>query len=279
MPESLQQKSLPGFATKWKSSYERIGRLPAAYLFAGPSGSGKKATAGFIATTLLGENKNHPDLIRIVPEKSIKIEVIREVIRRLSLRPVAGDRLVVVIEDADFMTEGSANALLKTLEEPPSYVLFLLLTTAPEKLPSTIRSRCQRINFSVNLSSFRERHARLLEDWKDSLCPVFEENRPSFSKSSRIAEAIAKGSDDIKSLFELLQVLWHDVSVWKETREETNIILPQSLSWITSLADKKTSDQIFEELDCIAETERAIEGNVNKTIALERLFVKLQGCR
>jgi len=267
--------SVKSWVSKWKNAYETAGRLPPAYLFCGPKGSGKSQSAQRIVQTLLGPAQNHPDLVWVIPEKTIKIETIRTVIQRLSLKPVVGERLVVVIQEAEMMTEAAANALLKTLEEPPRCVLFILLSTAPERLPATIRSRCQRVNFQINRETVREELATLLTSWREALTPLFEEIPSSFTRASKLAESIAKGSDEIKPLFELLKSLWHDMTVWKMTRSQETILLPEALPWIENFSQHKEVASLFEEMDLILETERAIEGNVNKTMALERLFVKL----
>lgn len=267
--------SAKSWTAKWKSSYETVGRLPSAYLFCGPTGSGKGQSARWIAQTLLGPARNHPDLIWVIPEKTIKIETVRTIIQRLSLKPVVGQHLVVVIEGAEMMTEAAANALLKTLEEPPVAVLFILMSTAPERLPATIRSRCQRVNFQINKDTARKELETLLASWKNPLSPLFEETPVSFTTSSKLAESIAKGSEEIKPLFELLKALWHDMAVWKNTRSQEEILLPSAMSWIENFSLQKEASSLFEEMDMILETERALESNVNKTMALERLFAKL----
>src|SRR5262245_52440428 len=137
MPTSPAKKSSEPFVERWKESLAK-NRLPSALLFVGAPGSGLEEATVEICRTLLGRSENHPDLIRIQPEKNtIKIESIRELIHRLSLKPFESERMAIVIEEADKMTEASANALLKTLEEPPSYVLFILQSGAPEKLLPT----------------------------------------------------------------------------------------------------------------------------------------------
>ena len=93
---------------------------------------------------------SHPDLTFISPEeegKQIKIAQIRELIEYVALKSFSGSSKIAIIEPADAMNRATANSLLKTLEEPPSQSMMLLLTHQPSKLPITIRSRCQRIDF------------------------------------------------------------------------------------------------------------------------------------
>jgi len=230
-----------------------------------------------IAEHLLGPLLHHPDFLHVNDReegKSIKIETIREVIQRLSLKPVKSERTVIIIEDAETLTEAAANALLKTLEEPPSYVLFLLLSTAPEKFPTTIRSRCQKIIFQVSSEALRNRVQTLFLDWQQQITALFE-GHPSFSQVSKIAEALAKGKENLNGFFEALKILWHDGTLWKNTNSQEYLLLNENLSMIQKISEKKTGKSFFTDMDLILETERAIEGNVNKTLALERLFVTL----
>ncbi len=134
-----------------------------AYLFAGPRGVGKtEAALAFAAALLCPEHGCdcceacrraragvHPDLVPIVPEGSfIRVDDIREVTAGAALRPYEAAVRVYVIFDADAMNEAAANAFLKTLEEPPGHIRFILVTNNPERLPQTIVSRCQRVPFS-----------------------------------------------------------------------------------------------------------------------------------
>ncbi|MBI4684088.1 MAG: DNA polymerase III subunit delta' [Nitrospirae bacterium] len=149
-------------------------RIPSAYLFAGESGIGKKFTAVNMAKILNCQSiqhsavscqfidccdecascrkidaQIHPDFLMVAPEKGeVRIAEIRAVEEVLSFAPYEGQRKVVIIDDAETMNSAAANAFLKTLEEPPSLSLIILISSSPDRLPETIRSRCSRINFS-----------------------------------------------------------------------------------------------------------------------------------
>lgn len=150
-------------------------RLAHAYLFHGEDAIGKRTTALCFAQALLCEYgptedaldacgtcrschhisaRTHPDYFVIEPDRElatpqIKIEQIREIEQQIMYRPLVGDRKICIIDDADRMTIGAANALLKTLEEPPDHSLFLLVSSRPASLPATIRSRCQSLRFAT----------------------------------------------------------------------------------------------------------------------------------
>ncbi len=146
------------------------GRVPHALLFSGPPGAPLVDGALALACALNckvapGEGCSdceacakilqgiHPDVVTLVREGAaniVPIERVREqVIARIALPPHEADTRVFIVEEATAMAPPAANALLKTLEEPPSRTLFVLCTTAPEQLLPTIRSRCQRVRFAA----------------------------------------------------------------------------------------------------------------------------------
>jgi len=123
-------------------------RIASAYVFLGPPESEKGAAAAFLAESLACKKQ---DYINIAPDgASIKIEQIREVQDWVKYGPSASSHLLVVINEADKLTDQAAAAFLKTLEEPPAGVVFVLLVERQERLPATIYSRCQRIGFGDN---------------------------------------------------------------------------------------------------------------------------------
>jgi DNA polymerase III subunit delta' len=147
------------------------GSLPPSLILAGPEGVGKRMAALALAQLLncqapsatadvpdaCGECAScrriargvHADILVIEPGDtgSIKIDQIREAIDRSAYRPFEGRRRVVIVDDADAMMPEAQNALLKTLEEPPPSSVFLLVTSRPDTLLITVRSRCQRLRF------------------------------------------------------------------------------------------------------------------------------------
>jgi DNA polymerase III subunit delta' len=150
------------------------GRLPPSLIFAGPSGIGKRLVARSVAQALnctspvAGEEGGrrfdacglcaactriaravHPDVLIVEPGDggSIRIEPVRDLIDRAAYRPFEGRRRVVIIDEADALVVQAQNALLKTLEEPPSASVFILVTSRPDVLLSTVRSRCPLLRF------------------------------------------------------------------------------------------------------------------------------------
>ena len=148
-------------------------RLHTSYLFYGPSGVGKRFFATRIAKVFLGTRKkllSHPDFIMIKPEKAmITLDQVKEVIDFPIHPPLEGDKKVVIIDEAHKLNMQSANTLLKTLEESPQYMLYLLITFSPDKVLPTIRSRCIHIRFSglndEEMEKFLARYNPQISDW------------------------------------------------------------------------------------------------------------------
>lgn len=136
-----------------------------AYLFCGPRGTGKTTMARLLARAVNCENpekapcgecdncksalaQSHPDIVEINAANETHVEDVRELIDRSQLAPMMGKYKIYIVDEVHQLSSSAASALLKTLEEPPEHVIFVLATTDPQKLLNTIISRCQRFDFS-----------------------------------------------------------------------------------------------------------------------------------
>ncbi len=140
-----------------------------AYLFSGGRGTGKTTVARIVAREL---QCNDEDIIEIDAASNRGIDEIRELREAVRTAPFSSPYKVYIVDEAHMLTKEAANALLKTLEEPPSHVIFILATTDPEKLPQTILSRCQKVEFkSPNMETLSAHLMKIAEEEGKKLHP------------------------------------------------------------------------------------------------------------
>ncbi len=167
------------------------GRLHHAYLFSGTRGVGKTSLARLLAKCLSCEQGpsatpcgicsacqaivrgNYIDLLEVDAASRTKVEDTRELLDSVHYPPLMGRTKIILIDEVHMLSGHSFNALLKTLEEPPTHVVFLLATTEPEKLPSTILSRCLQFNLKpLSEQSLIQHFSRILEKENISFEPT-----------------------------------------------------------------------------------------------------------
>ena len=167
-PQSFEDVTSQEFITKTLRNAIKNNRISHAYLFSGPRGVGKTTVARLLAKSLNcqnrkpdgeacnecdscreinNDNRNHPDVFEIDGASNRNIEDVRELKEKVKYGPVRSKYKIFIIDEVHMLTGASFNALLKTLEEPPPYVVFIFATTSPEKVPLTILGRCQKFDF------------------------------------------------------------------------------------------------------------------------------------
>ncbi|WP_041140289.1 DNA polymerase III subunit gamma/tau [Beduini massiliensis] len=182
-PQNFEELAGQQHIVKTLKNAVKQNKIAHAYLFCGPRGTGKTTVAKILAKAIncTCDNKEnipcdecencisimngtHPDIVEIDAASNNGVDEVRDLIEKVKYAPIEGKYKVYIIDEVHMMSTGAFNALLKTLEEPPAHVVFVLATTEPHKILPTIISRCQRFDFSkINDHSIVERLETVLE--------------------------------------------------------------------------------------------------------------------
>lgn len=324
--DSIQDFKLQVVGHEWAiellQRQEQSGRVPQALLITGPPNVGKSSVARFFAQYLdcRGEHRpcgqcrscrkvvsgNHPDIRILDDDESLKIDQVRELQRELSLSPLEGEYRVALLCNFERATTSAANALLKTLEEPPGSVVVILTAVDPGGLLPTIVSRCQiltlrplpdsqirealeqrwqaspeqvellaqlcagRLGWAIRAladESFVARRAEHLADLLDLL---------QMHQAERLAYAQEKSRDValLKETLTLWLTIWRDLLLLK-SESQTKIV---NLDWRETLANiayRSSITQIKEMIERLQAGLLNLERNVNPRLNLEVILLKL----
>jgi len=325
-----QEKTLSIFESAIKNNH-----LAHAYIFAGQEGVGKKSFSKELAKAILCHHSdvggcddcstckridtdNFPDLFFLFPEKNhriIKIEQLKYFQEIINVKPLESKYKIVVIEAADKMNEEASNCLLKTLEEPPSYAIILLIVTSLESMSETIKSRCQIVRFSplssaivkkilvnqyqiddnnadrlafvaqgsmkraallLNTSTLEKKH-RLA----DRLMQVNHDDNLTFSKELlaewRIQEVdvLEEKRVQIKELFFSFLTYYRDMLICKTGGENLPLYFEEWRENLLTKSQTLSEENLFNILQTIRTSLEYLEYNANISLLVENMITKI----
>jgi len=298
------------------------GRLAHAYLFEGPEGVGKRLVALGVARAVFCihgngcgdcpqcrkvDHHNHPDLHLLDEEGTgIKIDQIRKLQRDLALKPLEAKKKICLIDGAERLNPAAGNALLKTLEEPPGDALIILLSAHPERLLTTIRSRCQRLPFRrlqrEMLSSVLQQQLGIEETECHILAALAEgsfkkalgKDRSLYLEQRRellreltalsgnavlprfaFAEKLAGEKEHLQEILEIFEAFFRDLLLHKHGRPDSEWVNLDLREKIERVARQENEESLLNKLEVLAKTRRLLERNVNRQLAIEVLLQHL----
>ena len=296
-----------------------------AYILAGDNGIGKSKIAREFAMELICEKHKgcgecpacrqfladaYPDFFYMDAEgkESIGIDRIREnIVNDVSIRPYHGKVKIYIIDEADKMTVGAQNALLKTIEEPPEYVVILLLVRNMSLLLETIRSRCIKLLLSAvsndrikswlvekgtsedvaavvaSYSNGAPGIAKVMAESED-FAGMYNQNVEFLKKISEASindillfiEELKKRTGGFKDFINFLRLWYRDICILKLTKKIDNLVFIREEGIILRLSREYTLKKINSIIDLIDETETRLNSNVSGDTVMELLFIGLR---
>ncbi len=303
------------------------GRISHAYILTGEPGSGKRMMADAFSQTLMCRNRSdggtdaclrcrscmkaadlsHPDILYVNHEKPgvITVQEIRsQVVGTVDIRPYESDYKVIIIPDAEKMNPQAQNALLKTIEEPPSYAVILLLTSQAEALLPTIRSRCVSIALGpvpdAELAAYLG-ESLLLPDYEVRMLTAFAQGNVGRALAAatdetfisrrdktvgllkllhnmdtaafmEVIRAIKEDRDKIRDFLDFLLMWFRDVLYFKATADADQLIFSREISAIRAQATASSYEGLQEILEAVDRCAVRLRANVGFELALELLL-------
>jgi len=245
------------------------GRLSHAYLLSGPRGVGKTSVARILAHEINGieynENTVNLDIIEIDAASNNGVEDVRELREKVQIAPFSAKKKIYIIDEVHMLSKAAFNALLKTIEEPPEHVVFILATTNAEKLPATIISRVQRFSF----------RPISIEDAIEHLEYIAKKEKIKISKDA--LKLIAKRSDG--SFRDSISLLDQLSSLVKNGDKEITVKLIEDL---LGLAPTELIDQLLESVEqhdvdkLIKLLNRSYDDGIDGTIIINQLTGRIR---
>lgn len=265
------------------------------YLFLGKEGIGKKEIAKEFAKEILCltkkedcdckscicfETNNHPD-IQIINEESetIKINTIRDMIQTVYEKPILSNKKIYIINDSDKMTKEAQNSLLKTLEEPPEYIVMILIASNSDMILNTIKSRCTKIVFD-KLTNKEIQEILTTKDIENTNISqnMYELFDGSINKALKILEKKDKYiqlNDFINEINKKSKLDFTTQNKEIFEKEEINELLEYCIVLLFNLGKKENDIRYFNCIKIISETTNRIKSNSNFDMSIDNMLFKL----
>jgi len=299
-----------------------------AYILNGEDGSGKSMLAGAFAkaleceagygdscgmcrSCLQFESGNHPDIRYVSHSRpgSIGVDEIRDQVGRdVVIRPYSSKYKVYIIDEAEKMTEEAQNALLKTLEEPPAYVVIMLLTNNAQALLPTVRSRCISLDLrEVDTALITEYLMKDLQipDYQARVCAAYSQGNVGRAKamatSDRFSEMndfvlgllkkvdeldvyeiimairdMANYKEDVVDIINFMEVWYHDVLILKATNDVNQIVYRSEYRYLNKKAVSSSYEGLQDILDALEKAKVRLRANVNFDTTMELLLLTMK---
>lgn len=298
------------FAKKYITNAITKNMLNNAYIFEGIKGIGKKTFAREFAKILIGiPPENSPDFNVISKEDGshkIKIEKIRKMKEDVYEKPIS-DYKIYLIENAELMSEEAQNAILKTIEEPPEYAIFILITENKEALLNTIKSRCDIVKFiplpkdivkdyiMENLG-LDEQYSRMCANFsKGSITKAMELANDEEFKDMRefiqnsiniisekkkidiemLADSIEKYENQIMNLLDIMVNYFRDIIMFKENIGISFLTNTDKITFIENMSKKINSSKISKIIDIIEDTKKKLKGFCGFKMSIQVMFLNI----
>lgn len=306
----------------------KLDKISHAYIIEGERYSGKEFIAKVFATAVQCEkgleepcmechsckqavNMSHPDIIKVMHEKpnSIGVDDIRiQVANDVVIKPYSGPKKIYIINEGEKMTAAAQNALLKTLEEPPSYTVIFILTTNLDALLPTILSRCVVLSMKpVEDEKIKEylMDSVKLPDYKAEVCAAFSRGNVGKARMLALSEEfdnikaeaislmknikdmeiseivtaikkIGEYSMDISDYLDMLAVWYRDVLLYKATNDLNHLIFKDEVQYIRKAAKLSTYEGLENIVVMLDKTKQRLQANVNFDLAMELLLLAMK---
>lgn len=269
------------------------GRASHAYILAGPGSgmeialemakaancrSGASRPCGRCSTCRRIETGNHPDVMVISPSgATIKIGAMRELRADAEVKPFERGKKVYIIDEAHRMTAEAANSILKLLEEPPHFCMFILITTALQRLLPTLVSRCQVVEFNLPAAPLEEETSELYRRTEEiiELMNSFAGGRADAVVAGETL--LGGGRESLAGYLDVTASLVRDMLIYGMTGDERFIINKGAVHHITRYAANIPAKRLLALLEAVTAFKLDLEKNANTSLLVTALLLELRG--